>query len=62
MGDLPMGGMGDLPMGGMDLGGGDLSGDLPALLGGGPMGDLGDFDQNEALAEISELAGLPNSI
>ena len=61
MGDLPMGDMGDLPMAGM----GDMPmsgmGDMPALLGSGPTGNLGDFDQNDALTEISELAGLPNT-
>jgi len=54
MGDMPMAGMGDMPMAG--LGSGD--GELPALLGSGPMGE---FDSEDALAEISELAGLPNS-
>lgn len=54
MGDMPMAGMGDMPMGGMD----SADGDLPALLGSGPMGE---FDSEDALAEISELAGLPNS-
>ena len=61
MGDLPMAGMGDLPMADM----GDLPiggmGDLPmADMGDLPMGDLDDLDQNDAMAEISELAGLPN--
>ncbi|NRB17142.1 MAG: FliM/FliN family flagellar motor switch protein [Rhodobacteraceae bacterium] len=60
LGDLPMAGLGDLPMAGLDAGLGDLTDEMPALLGAGPMADLGDFDQNDALAEISELAGLPN--
>ncbi|WIY25277.1 FliM/FliN family flagellar motor switch protein [Parasedimentitalea psychrophila] len=60
LGDLPMAGLGGLPMAGLDAGLGDLTDDMPALLGAGPMADLGDFDQNDALAEISELAGLPN--
>ncbi|AZV80370.1 FliM/FliN family flagellar motor switch protein [Parasedimentitalea marina] len=70
IGDLPMTGMGDLPMADMvdlpmadmvDLPMAGMGDDMPALLGANAMSDLGEFDQNEALAEISELAGLPNS-
>ncbi|NIZ59908.1 hypothetical protein DL239_02835 [Sedimentitalea sp. CY04] len=61
MGDLPMADMGDLPMAGMDAGDG-LGGDLPMVDMGDlpPMGELGSLDQDDAMAEISELAGLPN--
>lgn len=61
LGDLPMAGMGDVPAGGFGGANSDLDGELPGLLGTGVMGDLADFDQNEAMAEISELAGLPNT-
>jgi len=62
MGDLPMAGMGDMATDGMPMGGGDMGGDLPALLGSGPMGDLGDFNQDDAMAEITELAGLGDGL
>ena len=62
MGGLPMDGMpmDDLPMGGLDdLPGGDFAaeGDNGELPGTGP-GDLSGFDPDDALAEISDLAGL----
>ncbi len=72
MGDMPMGDapMGDLPMGDMPMG--DLpdmglpatglemdgAGGSDALLGAGLGGGLDSFNPDDALAEISELAGL----
>lgn len=66
MGDLPMAGMGDLALDGLasgvdNLGAADLGGDTSDLLGAGPMGGLGDFNPDDAMAEISELAGLPDT-
>ncbi len=61
MGDLPMAGMGDLALDGMDSSVGDLGGDMSGLLGTGPMDGLGEFNPDDAMAEISELAGLPDT-